>query len=130
MGGMERKYKITEKTDAFIANRDIVFSGKTYITLEDNLTLKEAREKLLGMYNEKYAEERGYCKNWGLAVIQSRKYVHRANTVGNIRWFEYDSRFYRIEEMEEEEEIIGVAESPLKTFPRVNEFEAGSSYRR
>lgn len=27
-------------------------------------------------------------------------------------------------------EIIGVAESPLKTFPRVNEFEVGASYRR
>ena len=38
--------------------------------------------------------------NW--QKIQSSKYAHRANTVGNIRWFEYDSRFYRIEEMEEE----------------------------
>lgn len=102
MGGMERKYKITAKTDTFIANRDIAFGGKTYITLEDNLTLKEARKKLLDMYNEKYADERGYCENWELAVIQSRKYVHQANTVGNSRWFEYDSRFYRIEEMEEE----------------------------
>ena len=27
-------------------------------------------------------------------------------------------------------EFVGVAESPLKTFPRVNEFEVGSSYRR
>lgn len=27
-------------------------------------------------------------------------------------------------------EIIGVAESPLKTFQRVNELEAGASYRR
>ena len=27
-------------------------------------------------------------------------------------------------------EIVGVAESPLKTFPRVNEFEVGASYRR
>ena len=28
------------------------------------------------------------------------------------------------------EEVVGVAESPLKTFPRVNEFETGASYRR
>lgn len=28
------------------------------------------------------------------------------------------------------EEFVGVAESPLKTFPRVNEFETGASYRR
>ena len=27
-------------------------------------------------------------------------------------------------------EIVGVAESPSKTFPRVNEFEVGASYRR
>ena len=27
-------------------------------------------------------------------------------------------------------EIVGVAESPLKTFPRVNDFEVGASYRR
>ena len=27
-------------------------------------------------------------------------------------------------------EIVGIAESPLKTFPRINEFEVGSSYRR
>ena len=26
-------------------------------------------------------------------------------------------------------EIVGVAESPSKTFPRVNEFEVGASYR-
>jgi hypothetical protein len=29
----------------------------------------------------------------------------------------------------EKEELVGVAESPLKTFPRVNEFDCGSSYR-
>jgi len=29
----------------------------------------------------------------------------------------------------EKEELVGVAESPLKTFPRVNDFECGSSYR-
>lgn len=27
-------------------------------------------------------------------------------------------------------EIVGVAEPPSKTFPRVNEFETGASYRR
>lgn len=27
-------------------------------------------------------------------------------------------------------EIVGIAESPLKTFPRINEFEVGGSYRR
>lgn len=27
-------------------------------------------------------------------------------------------------------EIVGITESPSKTFPRVNEFEVGASYRR
>lgn len=27
-------------------------------------------------------------------------------------------------------EIVGIAESPTKTFPRINEFEVGASYRR
>lgn len=27
-------------------------------------------------------------------------------------------------------DIVGIAESPLKTFPRINEFEVGASYRR
>lgn len=29
----------------------------------------------------------------------------------------------------EKKEFVGVAESPLKTFPRVNDFECGGSYR-
>lgn len=29
----------------------------------------------------------------------------------------------------DKEEFVGVAESPLKTFPRVNDFECGGSYR-
>lgn len=27
-------------------------------------------------------------------------------------------------------EIVGISESPTKTFPRINEFEVGASYRR
>ena len=43
----------------------------------------------------------------------------------------YDNSPQEVElKLMNEKEIVGVAESPLKTFPRVNEFEAGSSYRR
>lgn len=44
--------------------------------------------------------------------------------------FNYDADKDAINELKSMEEFVGVAESPLKTFPRVNEFETGASYRR
>lgn len=44
--------------------------------------------------------------------------------------FNYDPIRDTIEELKLVNEIVGVAESPSKTFPRVNEFEVGASYRR
>ena len=43
---------------------------------------------------------------------------------------EIDQNFTKFSDDDlEKEEFVGVAESPLKTFPRVNDFECGSSYR-
>ena len=49
----------------------------------------------------------------------------------HIRFFElYDEYMQEQPEVDfEKEELVGVAESPLKTFPRVNDFECGGSYR-
>lgn len=44
--------------------------------------------------------------------------------------FNYDADKDAINELKSMEEFVGVAESPLKTFPRVNQFEVGVSYRR
>lgn len=46
------------------------------------------------------------------------------------KMFNYDADRDAINELKSMEEFVGVAESPLKTFPRVNEFEVGASYRR
>lgn len=44
--------------------------------------------------------------------------------------FNYDADRDTINELKSVDEFVGVAESPSKTFPRVNEFETGASYRR
>ena len=60
---MEKTYKITGKTNGWIAQRDTLFKGKEYITIESGLTLKEAQEKMLDFFNEDH--DTGYS-NWGL----------------------------------------------------------------
>ena len=44
--------------------------------------------------------------------------------------FNYDADRDAITELESTQEFVGVLQSPLKTFPRVNQFETGASYRR
>ena len=66
-------------------------------------------------------------------ILDKVRWIYRhtdANKETLCKTFKYDADRDTIVELKTEEEIIGVAESPLKTFPRVNEFEAGSSYRR
>lgn len=96
-----KTYKITGHTNSWIAQRDATFKGKTEIVIEEGLSLREAQKTLLAMYNKDYEDERTYCNNWGLAVIQSNRYgVGAYNTCGS-RCYEYDSRVYTIEEDEE-----------------------------
>lgn len=89
---MMSKYKITGKTNGWIASRDIQFNGKTSINIKRNLDIKEAQTELLRLFNKDY--DTSY-KNWGLV---------RCNTRGGwssgdgTRGYEYDSRYYQIEE--------------------------------
>lgn len=96
-----KKFKIIGKTNSYIANRDARFNGKTEVVIESDLTLKEAQTILLEMFNEMYQEERGYCKNWGIAVIRSKKHSFGATATfkDGTRSFDYDSRLYSIEEI-------------------------------
>lgn len=98
-----KTYKITAETEGYIANRDSLFNGKTYVILERGLSLKEAQDKLLDMYNHYYDGERPYACNWGMAVIHSKKKVFAANNTyrDGTRSFEYDGRRFRIELDEE-----------------------------
>lgn len=89
-------YKIIGRTNPYIAQRDIHFNGKTTITIESGLTLKEAQQKLLQFFNEDYGT---YFSNWGL-VRCNHPFVTSSYKDGT-RSYEYDSRYYSIENCED-----------------------------
>lgn len=94
---MEKKFRIVGITDGWIAKRDTQFNGKTQIIVAGNLTLKEAQRKLLSMFNDCYELN---CSNWGMAVIARRKRAEGAfkTRKDGTHCFEYDSRYFSIEE--------------------------------
>lgn len=96
---MEKKFRIVGITNGWIAARDSQFNGKTEIVIADNLTLKEAQNELLRMFNNYFKLD---CKNWGMAVIATRNRAEGAFKTRNngTRCFEYDSRYFSIEEEE------------------------------
>ena len=89
-------YKIIGRTNPYIAQRDILFKGKVCIIIATGLTLKEAQQKLLQYFNEDYVT---YFPNWGLARC-NHPYV-TATYEDGTRSYEYDSRYYSIEECED-----------------------------
>lgn len=100
-------YRIKCSTDGYHASRNAKFKdGRTSYTVEGGLSLRQAQSKLLGLYNELYEDERPYCRNWGLAVIQSAPHVFgaRDTAADGTRSFTWDVYTYEIEEEEGEEE--------------------------
>lgn len=94
-------YKIIGRTNGWIAQRDMLFRGKTTITICEGLTLREAQRKLLEFFNEDYDQKIGMpYQNWGL-VRCNHPYVTSTHKDGT-RSYEYDSRYYSIEPEEED----------------------------
>lgn len=94
-----KTYQIIGLTNSYIAQRDRQFNGKCEIVISSGLTLPQARTELLRIFNNSY--ETCY-PNWGV-VMHSRlgsDYCSRFSN-GTYR-FEYDSRYYVIEEVEED----------------------------
>ena len=89
-------YKIIGRTNPYIAQRDIHFNGNTTITIERGLTLKEAQQKLLQFFNEDYET---YFSNWGL--VRCNHPFEASTHKDGTRSYEYDSRYYSIEECED-----------------------------
>ena len=96
---MEKKFKIIGRTNGWIAARDSQFKGKTEIIVADNLTLKEAQNELLRMFNNCFELD---CKHWGIAVIATKSRVFCAYKTHDdgTRCFDYDGRTFSIEEEE------------------------------
>ena len=90
-----KTYKILGFTNPYIASRDINFNGKTSVVFEKNLSLKEAQAALLCFFNDDYGTN---FANWGLARSKHPDvtFSHKDGT----RSYEYDSRYYCIEEEE------------------------------
>jgi hypothetical protein len=90
------KYRITGRTNSWIAQRDSTFNGRCEITIADQLGLKDAYKKLLNMYNDDNSDYPS-APNWGIAVRQGRG--AQATFLDGTRCYEYDSRYYQIEEL-------------------------------
>lgn len=90
-------YKIVGKTNPWIAQRDSLFNGKTEITIESNLSLSDAKKKLLEFFCSDY--ETSFA-NWG-AVMRSNlgKETASRNPDGTYT-YDYDSRQFSIEKEE------------------------------
>lgn len=102
MNKQKKTYKISVKTNGWIARRDPMFNfngHKTEVTLERGLSLKEARTKLLELFNDKFEWEIGYSQNWGIAVNKTKKLCFGANYTyrDGTRSFNWDSRTFSIE---------------------------------
>lgn len=91
-------YKIIAKTNGYIANRDIMFNGKTEVLIEKDLSLKEAQKKLLDMFNEDYDT---YFTNWGL--VRCHYPLNSSSFNDGTRGYEWDSRNFGIVKEEEDE---------------------------
>lgn len=87
-------YKIIGKTNSYIAQRDGQFNGKCEIIIESGLSLREAQKELLSMFNNDY--ETSYS-NWGLVRCNSDMATSHSD---GTRGYEYDSRYFEIEEEE------------------------------
>lgn len=95
-----KTYCIFGKTNGYIANRDINFNGKCLIIVEKDLTIKEAQQKLLNMFNSDYEQEIGCCINWSIA--RRRKKYSTTTFKNGLRSYDFDSRYYSIEEETEQ----------------------------
>lgn len=91
-------YRIVLKTDAWHAARHALFNGHTSVVAVDNLTLKEAQDTLLVLFNTDY--EKSYS-NWGLARCNHPFYTTSfADGTRSYTWDYYTASI----EMEEDDE--------------------------
>lgn len=93
-----KTYQIVGRTNPYIAQRDGEFNGKCKIIISSDTSLQEAKKELLRMFNNTYET---CMPNWGVVMNSNigRNYCTHNNdgTYG----YEYDSRYYSIEEAEE-----------------------------
>lgn len=99
-----KTYKIIGETNGYIASRNIEFNGKTRIEIETGLSIEDAIEQLDVLFKERYDYSHDEC------IELYNEDTDEITYCTDNRWtdyqdgtasFEYDSRYYRIEEEEE-----------------------------
>ena len=99
-----KTYKITGNTNGYIASRNIEFNGKTTIEIATGLSIEDAIKELNAIFQECYGYSHDEC------VESYNEETDEMTFCLDNRWtdysdgtasFEYDSRYYRIEEEEE-----------------------------
>jgi len=105
-----KTYKIICRTNGYQASRNIMFEGvycggsSATVVLKENLSLKEAKEKLVEFYNKDYSNNLSvyadlpYIMRWGNGYKCGGTY----HGVGIMYGYEYDGYHYEIEEDVEE----------------------------
>ena len=96
---METTYCIIARTNPWIAQRDVTFGGKCNVILKSGLSLKDAKAKLLSMFNYDY--EVSY-PNWGVVMHSNLGQSYCTHYMDGTYSYEWDSRHYYIEEETEE----------------------------
>lgn len=94
---MGQTYKIIGVTTPWIAQRDVLFNGKTIVELQKGLSLRDAKKELLRCFCEDYDR---YFPNWGVARNSNIGCMISKYSDGTYS-YEYDSRRYFIVEENE-----------------------------
>ena len=91
------KYRIIGQTNSWIAQRDGLFRGKERVVINSGLSLKEAKDILLKYFCRSYDV---YFPNWGVVMNSRLGRDYASHFKDGTYSYEYDSRYFRIEEEE------------------------------
>lgn len=91
------RYKIIARTNGYIANRDVLFHGKSLVTLVDDLSLSDAHYALLQMFNGyRVRDGESPVFSWGAAQLCKSEPIAYPTDTNGCRRFDYDSRIFEI----------------------------------
>lgn len=95
------KYRIIGRTNAYIAQRSSLFQGKTRVVIISDLDYELAKKTLLQFFNQDYQTSFATWANVRSSRYSDVTWTHKDGTRG----YEYDSRYFEMEEEREEDEV-------------------------
>ena len=95
------KYRIIGRTNAYIAQRSSLFQGKTRIVISSDLDKDVAKKRILLFFNQDYDTAFATWANVRSSRYADVTWTHKDGTRG----YEYDSKYFEMEEEKEEDEV-------------------------